>query len=172
MRFVGAAYRAHNPRWSFRPISGDGAAIHGGRFNQAGVPALYLSLEIATAIKEANQGFAKKMDPLVLCSYDVDCADIVDLTDLIVRRDLRVTEADLAAPWFALKTAGEEPPQWALRRRLRPAGASGVLVPSFAPGADATDKNLVLWDWGPGPPHRVDVFDPSGRLPKNQLSWD
>jgi hypothetical protein len=26
-------YRAHNPRWSFSPHSGDGAARYGGRFN-------------------------------------------------------------------------------------------------------------------------------------------
>jgi RES domain-containing protein len=175
VRYVGAAYRAHDPRWSYRPISGDGAAIHGGRFNPAGSPALYMSLEASTAIREASQGFARKMEPLVLCSYEVDCEDIVDLTDQRVRRDLNVAEADLAAPWFALKSAGKEPPQWALLRRLRATRTTGVLVPSFAPGADATDKNLVLWDWwdwGPTLPHRVDVFDPSGRLPKNQLSWD
>jgi RES domain-containing protein len=29
----------------------------------------------------------------------------------------------------------------------------------------------VLWDWGPDLPHKVTVFDPSGRLPKDQLSW-
>ena len=46
-----------------------------------------------------------------------------------------------------------------------------MLAPSFAPGAEADDVNLVLWDWGPDLPHRIAVFDPSGRLPKDQLSW-
>ena len=60
-----------------------GAAVHGGRFNPKGVEALYLSLTIMTAIREASQGFAFKIEPYVLCSYDVDCTDIADLTDAI-----------------------------------------------------------------------------------------
>ncbi len=36
VRFQGLAYRAHDPRWSFKPLSGEGAAVHGGRFNPKG----------------------------------------------------------------------------------------------------------------------------------------
>ena len=36
-------FRAHNPLWSFQPLSGAGAARAGGRFNRIGTPALYLS---------------------------------------------------------------------------------------------------------------------------------
>lgn len=75
----GTCYRAHDPRWSFRPVSGDGAAIRGARFNRKGVPALYLAPTLVTSVKEINQGFARKIEPCVLCSYDVDCEDIVDL---------------------------------------------------------------------------------------------
>ncbi|TIU28930.1 MAG: hypothetical protein E5W38_22550, partial [Mesorhizobium sp.] len=70
MRFVGTCYRAHDPRWSFKPISGDGAAVRGARFNAKGVPTLYLALSVMTAVKEANQGLAYRIDPCVLCSYD------------------------------------------------------------------------------------------------------
>jgi len=35
---------------------------------------------------------------------------------------------------------------------------------------DRNGIDLVLWDWGPALPRRVDVHDPTGRLPKNQLS--
>jgi RES domain-containing protein len=66
VRFAGLAYRAHDPRWSFRPLSGEGAAVHGGRFNPRGTPALYLALDPMTAIKEASQGFAHKLEPCVL----------------------------------------------------------------------------------------------------------
>ena len=76
MRFEGTCYRAHDPRWSFKPLSGDGAAIRGARFNPERMPALYLALGVMTAIKEANQGFAHKIEPWVLCSYDVACDDI------------------------------------------------------------------------------------------------
>lgn len=172
MRFIGTAFRAHHPRWSFRPISGEGAAIHGGRFNPKGLPALYLSLELTTAIKEANQGFASKMEPYLLCSYDIDCEDIVDLGDDAGRRAEGVEESVLSAGWFAHIARRTLPPQWALVREFIAKGAAGVIVPSYAPGATAADRNLVLWRWGRDLPHKVEVFDPSGRLPKNQLSWD
>jgi RES domain-containing protein len=171
VRFVGTCYRAHNPRWSFAPLSGDGAAIHGGRFNPKGTPALYLATTIMTAIKEANQGFARKIDPCVLCSYSVDCAGIVDLTDADERAAHAVAVADLACPWFGLAAAGGTPPSWRVAIRLKASGAAGILVPSHAPGVTDEDRNLVLWRWGPDPPCRVSVDDPSGRLPKNQLSW-
>ena len=43
MRFQELVYRAHNPEWSWTPLSGEGARRHGGRFNRRGVPALYLA---------------------------------------------------------------------------------------------------------------------------------
>jgi RES domain-containing protein len=169
--FQGAAYRAHNPAWSFAPLSGAGAAVHGGRFNPKGTQALYLSLTIMTAVREANQGFAFKIDPCVLCSYDVDCADVVDLRTGAGRKAEGASLDDMACGWLAQAFAGAEPPSWALARRLIAQGAAGMLAPSFAPGAGEGDHNLVLWAWGSRRPHRVTVDDPSGLLPKNQLSW-
>lgn len=171
MHYTGTCYRAHNPRWSFAPLSGEGAAIHGGRFNPKGTPTLYLATTIMTAIKEANQGFARKIDPCVLCSYTVDCAGIVDLTDPAERAAHAIHEADLACPWFGHLAAGETPPSWQVATRLVTEGATGILVQSHAPGATVEDTNLVLWRWGPEPPCQVTVDDPSGRLPRNQLSW-
>jgi RES domain-containing protein len=152
-------------------LSGDGAALRGARFNLKGMPALYLSLDPITAIKEANQGLAHKIEPCVLCSYEIDCADIADLSTEEGRaRDL-VEWADIACAWFGFLAAGKDPPSWGVVSRLRDRGCAGILVPSFAPGATMNDRNLVLWDWGKHAPHRVAVFDPSGKLPKNQLSW-
>ena len=172
MRFQGTCYRAHDPRWSFKPISGEGAAIYGGRFNPRGVPALYLGLTVEGAIKEANQGFSLKMDPYVLCSYEVDCEDIADLRLDAGRNYHGVALADMACSWFALASAATAPPSWGIARRLIAQGFAGILVPSFAIGAADADQNLVLWDWSAVAPHKVLVFDPSGRLPKNQLSWE
>jgi RES domain-containing protein len=125
-----------------------------------------------TAIREASQGFAFKLEPYVLCSYEVDCADIADLRTDAGRAAGGVRLADMACAWFADATSGREPLSWRLARRLTDAGHSGILVPSFAPGATDGDHNLVLWKWSGRSPHKVMVFDPSGRLPKNQLSWD
>lgn len=171
MRFVGTCYRAHDPRWSFKPISGDGAAIRGARFNPKGVPALYLALGIMTAVKEANQGFAHRIDPCVLCSYDVDCEDIVDLRTPEGQDAAGIRHEDMTCGWMDFLAEGKRRPSWTIYERHARQGGAGVLVPSFAPGADASDHNLVLWSWGENLPHRVTVIDPSGRLPRNQLSW-
>ncbi|WP_132558693.1 RES family NAD+ phosphorylase [Rhizobium sullae] len=171
MRFVGTCYRAHDPRWAFSPVAGDGAAVRGARFNPKGVPALYLGLSIMTAVKEANQGFAHRIDPCVLCSYEVDCDHVLDLTVEEGRGEFSVALEDMACAWATALSIGDRPASWAIYDRLRPQGVSGILVPSFAPGAEGDDKNLVLWDWGAELPHKVTVVDPSGRLPKDQLSW-
>ncbi|MGO9768730.1 MAG: RES family NAD+ phosphorylase [Roseiarcus sp.] len=171
MKFVGLAYRAHDPRWSFRPLSGDGAAVHGGRFNPKGTPALYLALDPMTAIKEASQGFARKFEPCVLCTYEIDCQDIVELRTEELRKAADVAEADMACAWFAEAAARRNPPSWRLAERLIAEGAVGLLAPSYARSATRDDINLILWTWSDRPLHRVAVFDPSGRMPKNRLSW-
>ena len=124
-----------------------------------------------TAIKEASQGLALKIEPLVLCSYEVDCQDIVDLTTAAGLKMAGVTADDLACGWMLLAHAGKTPPSWAMAKRLMSDGVAGVIAPSYAPGATAEDRNLILWKWGPDRPYQVTVHDPSGRLPKNQLSW-
>ena len=171
MRFQTTCYRAHDPRWSFAPLSGQGAAIRGARFNPRGVPTLYLALTIMTAVKEINQGFAHKIEPCVLCSYDVDCEDVVDLRTEKDRKTADVSFADMAGAWFSHISQGREPPSWGIARSFINARKAGVVVPSFAPGATPADQNLVLWKWGTSLPHKVLVYDPSGRLPKDQLSW-
>lgn len=168
MRFVGPAYRAHDPRWAFSPLSGAGAAITGGRFNRKGQPALYLSLDPIGAITEVQYGLPGRQLPLTLCRYDIDCDGIVDLRTPEARDKSGVALETLAAPWLDVAAA----PSQVLSTQLIAAGAAGLLVPSFAFRATERFTNLVLWRWGPELPHKVDVFDPTGRLPKNQLSWE
>lgn len=172
MRLQATCYRAHHPKWSFKPLSGDGAAVHGGRFNPKGVPALYLALSIETGIKEANREYAFKIDPCVLCCYDVNCADIADLRNEAGRRDHDAALATLSSGWHSDVLERREPASWRVARRLIARGIAGILVPSFPPGARLGDDNLVLWDWSERPPHQVRVFDPSRRLPRDQRSWD
>jgi RES domain-containing protein len=171
LRFVGHCYRGHDPAWSFSPLSGEGAAIRGGRFNRKGEAALYLSLDVMTAVGECTQGLTQRLRPLTMCEYDVDCEGIVDLRTGGVRSRRGVTLDDLACAWLTFQLAGKEAPSWQVVDRLKAAGHAGILAPSFVPGAAPGSNNLVLWKWGPKLPHRVQVYDPSGRLPKNQLSW-
>lgn len=171
MRFTGTAYRAHDPQWSFRPLSGEGAALNGGRFNPRGTPALYLGLSVITAVKEASQGLSAKINPLVLCAYEIDSDDILDLRDPATQGTVGTGDDDLACSWLAILHAGKEPPTWTLSKTLIGDGVAGVIVPSFAPGSTIDDANIVLWRWSETRPYFCAVHDPSGRLPKNQLSW-
>lgn len=172
MRFRGTCYRAHDPRWAFSPLSGEGARVTGGRFNPVGTPALYLAATFEEAVLEASHGFAHRFEPLTLCSYEVDVDDIVDLRTEAERASAGAALAELTCPWALDLAEGREPVSWAVAKRLIAAGAAGILVPSFAIGARPDMANLVLWRWGPDLPHRVNVYDPSGRLPRDQLSWD
>ena len=171
MRLTGFVYRAHNPRWPFAPDSGAGAAAAGGRFNPAGMPALYCSLRFETAWLEAQQAFPFKAQPLTLCAYEVDCDDILDLTDAGTCAAQGIARADLACAWKDLATRGIRPPSWLVTEGLIAAGSTGVIVPSFARGAGAGDINVVFWDWGADPPHQVRVIDDDHRLPRDGRSW-
>ena len=171
MRFRGEVYRAHHPRWAYLPTSGEGAALHGGRFNPKGMAALYTSRRLETAWLEAQQAFPFKAQPTTICAYAVDCDDVLDLTEERERVRQGLSAADLACPWEDLASQGVTPPSWALAKRLCGAGAAGILVPSFAPGAGPFDVNAVFWRWSDSPPHQVRVIDDLKRLPQDDVSW-
>lgn len=171
MRLRGEVYRAHHPRWAYLPSSGEGAALHGGRFNPKGVAALYTSRRLETAWLEAQQGFPFKAQPMTICAYAVDCEDVLDLTDEAERVRQGVSISDLACPWEDMASRGLTPPGWTMAKRLRAQGVVSVLVPSFAPGAGPADVNAVFWRWSDSPPHQVCVVDDQKRLPKDDASW-
>lgn len=163
IRWTGLAYRAHDPRWAFAPTSGEGAAIHGGRFNPKGTKALYLALSIEGMFAEVSHGFARRFPPLTVVTYDVDCEGIVDLATEAGRKAVGTTMEVLGCGWMFDRSEGRMPPSWALAKRLIAAGAAGALVPSFANGATEGMRNLVLWTWG-GERQKVVAWDEEGRL--------
>lgn len=171
MRFQSVCYRAHDPRWAVSPLSGDGAAIRGARFNPKDVPALYLSTSLEGAITEASQGFGHKIHPLTICSYDVDCEQIADLTDDDVRKQLGISLETMSSAWASSLSQGKRPTSWMIHDALSESWA-GILVPSYAHRAKPSIRNLVLWTWSAELPHKVDIIDPTGRLPRNQKSWE
>ncbi|WP_127088976.1 RES family NAD+ phosphorylase [Aquabacter cavernae] len=162
MRYRGKLYRALNPVHAREPLSGQGAALYGGRFNPKGVPALYTSLSILTAIREANQ--VGDLQPTTLVCYDADIAAVLDGCDPQVLHSVGMTPADLAdSTWRdQMRNKGEARTQ-ALARRLMSEGYHGLRVPSFARGARPEDVNLVLWAWGAAP-HQLILVDDEGRL--------
>lgn len=163
IRYEGKLFRALNPIYAREPLSGRGAQLYGGRFNPAGLPAIYTSLSVMTALREANQ--VGNLQPTTLVSFDAEIEAVVDTHDERSLAAHGMSPAGLAdAAWRdAMRTRGEAPTQ-AFARRLIAAGHNGLLVRSFAPGADAADMNLVLWRWSGAPPTRLTLIDDENRL--------
>ena len=144
MHYLGLLYRAINPIRAREPLSGEGARLHGGRFNAKGVPALYTALSVMTAIREANQNGT--LQPTTLVSYEADITPIFDATDSDALSNYGMTPADLAADDCRLRMRAEgKVPTQILAERLIAYGFAGLRVPSFAKGATGKDLNVVLW---------------------------
>ncbi|CAN7603425.1 RES domain-containing protein [Phenylobacterium sp. LjRoot164] len=163
MRHTGPIYRALNPIYAREPLSGRGAALHGGRFNSRGTPALYTSLSVMTALREANQ--VGSLQPTTLVSYDADIQNVFDTRDVPALSAEGLDQAALADHTWRdqMRATGESRTQ-IFSRELSARGYSGLLVRSFASGAGAHDLNLVLWRWGSGPPSRLSLIDDEDRL--------
>jgi len=153
IRFQGSVYRAHNPEWSWDPLSGAGAKLHGGRFNRRGLAALYTSLDVLVAVREASP-LGAPFHPLTLCEYRVDCEGIFDTRDRKAMKREKVSKAELECPsWNQEMLDGNVPASQQLADRLIARGYVGMLVRSFAQGVSPEDMNLVLWKWTKRRPH-------------------
>ncbi|QCI67672.1 RES family NAD+ phosphorylase [Phreatobacter stygius] len=163
LRHEGKLYRALNPIYAREPLSGRGAALYGGRFNPKGTAALYTSLSVMTALREANQ--VGNLQPTTLVCYDTQVENIFDCRDETALAAEGVDAAALADDTWRdqMKASGEARTQ-AFARRLIAAGYNGLLVRSYAPGSTAEDLNLVLWRWGKDAPARLVLIDDENRL--------
>jgi RES domain-containing protein len=152
-----------NPVYAREPLSGRGAPLYGGRFNPKGVPALYASLTIPTAIREANQ--AGSLQPTTLVCYEAQIEGVFDSRDAAALAAMGLDAGALAADsWRDEMRFGGVSRTQAFARTLAERGHRGLLVRSFAPGSGADDLNLVLWTWGERHPAKLRLVDDEGRL--------
>src|SRR5690606_31884734 len=96
-------------------FSGAGAARAGGRWNRPGLPAIYASLDVLTATREAYQNFLtfgfplSAIRPRVTAGAKVSLEKVLDLADESVVAQLGFTIAELLAEdWRAIQAGGEE----------------------------------------------------------------
>lgn len=159
-------WRAYVPRWAHQPLSGEGAARFGGRWNPVGAPAIYAARELSTAWAEYNQGFVQH--PALIARLELSGARLADLTDPAVLARLEIPEAIHRCEWRDLMDRGVVPETHTLRERLLGEGHDSIVYPSFmSPGGSC----VALWRWNaPGAPS-LEIVDPEGRLPRTPASW-
>lgn len=125
---------------------------------------MYVSFSLATAVREVNP-IGRRMQPLVLCAYDVDADPVFDALDSTERSRQSVGQDELDCPtWRSDMFSGRVPASQALADRLIDAGFAGMRFRSYALGAGGQDINLVLWRWGEELPSRVVLIDEDNRL--------
>lgn len=165
---VVTAYRLHVPKWASEPTSGAGAALHGGRANRPGTPALYLSLDTETAIREYQQ-VSTLLPPGTLVSYRLHASPIVDFRAGFDSQDWAPLWEEFHCDWRAL-WFGEhvEPPSWALADEAMAAGAKGI---AFSSATSPGGTNLVLYVGALTVGDTLQAVDPDHALPRNQDSW-
>ncbi len=168
MQSVEIYFRALTPKWAHMPLSGAGAATKGGRLNEIGVHALYLSEHSQTAIEEYQQG-SSIMPPLTLASYKVKLANVVDFRGGYNNKDWSPEWQELYCNFRSISMRNKAvPPSWILGQFAIRAGAAAIAYPSRA---DPGRNNLVVYTQYLKKGDQLKVYDPKNLLPKNQLSW-
>lgn len=148
------------------PTSGAGAAKNGGRWNVRGRPALYLSFDPLTAVKEANQQILDFI-PVTLVRYQVSSGLIGDYDDEDLRRRHTLADDLMVQPWWGPQYAQRLSPSQEAAETLIAAGFDGLVYSS----TQAAGRNLVLWRWNKTGGAQVIAEDKHGLLPKNRDSW-
>ena len=164
MNYQGILYRAVDPKYWHRPLSGEGAAAQAQRFNARGVPALYTAADPHTVLREKMQ--EGLLQPLLIVAIRAEAGLLFDARDAAALAEYGMSPHEIGQEDWRDEAAREGLSQGQrLAEALRAAGYPGMVVPSYAEGATARDVNLVFWRWGVAGGARLEVVDDAGCLP-------
>lgn len=159
-------WRAYVPRWAYAPVSGEGAARFGGRWNPVGMATIYAACELSTAWAEYNQGFVQH--PALIARLELTGAKLADLTNNKTLDALGIDRAINECQWRYALDQGRRPETHRVQKDLISAGFDGVIFPSFMSHGGSC---VALWRWNGRNAPQLKVIDPEGRLPRNPASW-
>lgn len=159
-------YRIHDPKWAYAPTSAAGAGRYGGRANRPGINALYLSLELETALAEYKQIDAL-LPPALIVSYQIIVNSMVDFGNGFTATWDSLWQ-DFFCDWRKMHFNEEiEPPSWVIGDQVLAVGGQGIIFKSVITGG----TNLVVYNDTLGAFDSIVTYDPNEALPKNQSSW-
>lgn len=161
-------YRMHTPKWAHMPISGAGAAKHGGRLNRPGVDALYVALEVETAVEEYQQT-SSLLPPGTVVSYQINLDKVADFRKGFETDRWPPIWQDFYCDWRHLWFDRRiEPPSWLIGDEVINEDVKGILFPSVL---RPEGTNLVIYTATLSDSDQLSVYDPGNNLPRDQLSW-
>ena len=163
--FAGVVFRSVSLRFANEEdiLSGNGAAIYGGRWSPRRLVAVYLSLDVTTATLESYRnlleaGFRPEdFRPRLLIGARVKFCRLLDLTGAATRRRIGFTLGELIEEdWLAIQRGGEESWTQAIGRGCRAVGFEGLIAPSAR--NRPRGKNLVYFPDRLDPTSRVELL--------------
>lgn len=171
--WAGVVFRSSSLRYANRDdfLTGAGAKASGARWNPPrSFAALYTSIEPDTAVLESlahQQYYSLPVEdalPRVLAAVRVVLRSVLDLTDVRIRKALRVSrELLIAEDWREANRNGVESLTQALGRLAWASEWEGILVPS-APAS--SKENLIIFPGNLTPPASYLLVLNRDRLPK------
>ena len=99
--------------------------MRGGRFNEKGKEALYMSYALAVAATEYGQDLGPR--PGTFCYYEVDLNPVADLTSEETLKALGIVQAALFTSWKDYLSRNLRPPTWDVAGGLMNRGFVGAL---------------------------------------------
>lgn len=143
------------------PLSGEGARLNGGRYNEVGETALYLASDPLLAVEEhlqlGRQFEVPHFNPRLLVTVEVELEAIVDLTNPDTQSALGVAHEDLVAVGSARSLQVTR----SIARAVREAGLEGLIAPS---AMNPEKTNLVLFAENRRAASRIEDMDMDDRF--------